>query len=52
MWFPASVDHRADAAAVSPIASGSQHTTMRAMSHRIARSLSVSARSTSAMSLI
>jgi hypothetical protein len=33
----------ADAATVSVIASGSQHRTMRAISHRIARSLSVSA---------
>jgi len=31
---------RADAAAVSEIASGSQHNTMSAISHRIARSLS------------
>jgi len=33
---------RADAAAVSAMASGSQHRTMRAISHRIAFSLSVS----------
>jgi hypothetical protein len=32
----------ADAAAVSTMASGSQHNTMRAISQRIARSLSVS----------
>ena len=33
---------RAEAAAVNAIASGSQHSTMRAISHRMARSLSVS----------
>jgi hypothetical protein len=35
------MDHRAaPAAAVKAIANGSQHNTIRAMSHRIARSLS------------
>jgi hypothetical protein len=43
MWFQAVVYRRADAAAVNEIASGSQHSTMSAISHRIARSLSVSA---------
>jgi hypothetical protein len=38
----------AEAAAVNAMASGSQHRTMRAISHRIARSLSVSAPTTSA----
>jgi hypothetical protein len=36
-------DLRAEAAAVSAIAGGSDHRTTRAMRHRIARSLSVSA---------
>jgi hypothetical protein len=36
------VDRRAEAAAVNATASGSQHSTIRAMSHRMARSLSVS----------
>jgi len=39
---------RADAAAVRAIASGSQHSTIKAISHRIARSLSVSAPMSSA----
>jgi hypothetical protein len=38
----------ADAAAVSGMASGSQHRTMRAISQRIARSLSVSVPTSSA----
>jgi hypothetical protein len=38
----------AEAAAVNAMASGSQHSTMRAMSHRIARSLSVLAPTSSA----
>jgi hypothetical protein len=48
MWFQAVVYRRADAAAVNEIASGSQHSTMSAISHRIARSLSVSAPRSSA----
>jgi len=40
---------QADAAAISAIASGSQHRTLSAISHRIARSLSVSAPMSSAM---
>jgi hypothetical protein len=43
-WFVAVIYRRADAAAVNAIARGSQHSTIRAISHRIARSLSVSAR--------
>jgi hypothetical protein len=39
-WFQAAVDRRADTAAVNAIASGSQHSTMRAISNRIARSSS------------
>jgi len=42
------VDRRAEAAAVSAMASGSQHNTMSAISHRIGRSLSVSAPTSSA----
>jgi hypothetical protein len=38
----------ADAAAVSAMASGSQHSTIRAISHRIVRSLSVFAPTSSA----
>ena len=38
----------AEAAGVSAIASGSQHKTMRSISHRIARSLSASAPTSSA----
>jgi hypothetical protein len=41
MWFEAMVYRRADAVAVNAIASGSQHKTISATSHRIARSLSV-----------
>jgi hypothetical protein len=37
------VDRLAEAAAVNAMASGSRHKTMRAISHRTARSLSVSA---------
>jgi hypothetical protein len=37
------VDRRAEAAAVNAIASGSQHSTMRAISHRMSHSASVSA---------
>jgi hypothetical protein len=45
--------HRlAEAAAVRAIANGSQHSTMSAISHRIARSLSVSAPMSSATYLI
>ena len=40
-WFQAVVDRGADTAAVNAIASGSQHSTMRAISHRIAFSSSV-----------
>ena len=40
----------AEAATVSPIASGSQHSTMMVISHRIARSLSVSVPISSASS--
>jgi hypothetical protein len=43
MWFQALVDRRAEAAVVNAMASGSQVSTMRAISHRIARLLSVSA---------
>jgi hypothetical protein len=39
MSFQAVVDRRAEAAAVNAVASGSQHSTMSAISHRIARSL-------------
>jgi hypothetical protein len=48
MWFQAAVDRRAETAAVSAIASGSQHSTMSAISQRMARSLSVSAPMSSA----
>jgi hypothetical protein len=44
MRFQAVVDRRAEATAVNAMASGSQHST----SHRIARSLSVSAPTSSA----
>jgi len=37
------VDRRAEAAAISAMASGSQHSTMRAISHRIASSMSAAA---------
>jgi hypothetical protein len=43
VWSQTVVDPQADVAAVNAIASGSQHSTIRAMSHRIARSESVSA---------
>jgi hypothetical protein len=33
MWFHAVIDRRADAAALNAIASGSQHSGMRAISH-------------------
>src|SRR5260370_22610544 len=52
MWPRTVVDRRADAATVSAIASGSQHRTMNAISHRIARSESVSIPSISATYLI
>jgi hypothetical protein len=38
MWFETAVDRRAEAAAITAIASGSQHSTMRAISNRIAPS--------------
>jgi hypothetical protein len=41
-------DRRAEAAAVNAIASGSQHNTIKAISHRIAFSLSVAAPMSSA----
>jgi hypothetical protein len=43
------VDRRAEAAAVSAIANGSQHSAIEAISNRIARSLSVSVPISSAM---
>jgi hypothetical protein len=43
VWFQAVVYRRVDAAAVNAIASGSQVSTIKAMSHRMARSLSVPA---------
>ena len=43
LWFQAVVDRRAHTAAVNAIASGSLRSTISAISHRIARSLSVSA---------
>jgi hypothetical protein len=46
------VDRSAEAAAVKAMASGSQHKTMSAMSHRIALSESVSAPTSSATYLI
>jgi hypothetical protein len=36
IWFQTVIDLPADAAAVNAIASGSQHSTMRAISHRMA----------------
>ena len=49
IWSQTVVDPQADVAAVNAIASGSQHSTIRAMSHRIARSESVSTPTNSAI---
>jgi hypothetical protein len=43
MWFQ-TVDHRAEAAAVNAMASGSQHKTMRAIRHPRAYFLNAEAR--------
>ena len=51
MWLE-TVDRRAEAAAVNAMASGSQHRTISAISHRMARSLSVSEAISSATWLI
>jgi hypothetical protein len=52
MRFYAAVDGRAEAATVNAMASGLQHSTTRAISHRLARSLLVSAPTGSAASRI